>query len=201
MAILFLVLFLRIDHNAPTVDTYSRIEVNHYHNEWGVEVWSQLICWDWYGRKSVFHVQHWIMMKDAYQKTEEGQKKWDKAIRAYADKIKDWEVRRDFLNASAYRGDFVGGQYYPLKNFRTKYWEVKFLDKGFPRVIKSKIFVETYTQYDPEVADREFFHTKHRRGLSMTKQQIEEQRKRERDAAEHAQQIIDAIEPLLENLR
>jgi len=105
-------------------------------------------------------------MKDAYKKTEEGKKKWDKKTKTYADKIKDWEARRDFLNASAYRGDFVGGKYYPFKNFKTGYWEVKFFDKGFRRVIKSKIFVETYTQYDPEVADREFFHTDFRRGLT-----------------------------------
>ena len=164
--LILLLLCFRIDNDPTIVDTFSRIEVNHYHNEWGVEVWSQLICWDWYGRKSVFRVQHWIMMKDAYKKTEEGKKKWDKGIRAYADKIRDWEVRRDFLNASAYRGDFVGGKYYPFKNFKTRYWEVKFLDKGFPRLIKSKIFVETYTQYDPETADREFFRSEFRRGLT-----------------------------------
>jgi hypothetical protein len=35
----------------------------------------------------------------------------------------------------------------------------------------------------------------------MKIEQIEAQRRREKDAAEHAQEIIDAIEPLLENLR
>jgi hypothetical protein len=74
-------------------------------------------------------------------------------------------TRVDFLSSCRYRGDFVGGTYYPFKNFRTDYWEVKFLDKGFDRIIKSKIFVETRTQYDPETADREFFSTKFRRGL------------------------------------
>ena len=165
--LILLLLCFRVDNNPAIVDTFSRIEVNHYHNEWGVEVWSQLICWDWHGRKSVFRVQHWVMMRDAYKKTEEGQKKWDKSVRDYADKIKDWEVRRDFLNASAYRGDFIGGQYYPVKNFKTKYWEVKFFDKGFRRIIKSKIFIETNSQYDPETADREFFPQKLRRGLTQ----------------------------------
>jgi hypothetical protein len=164
--LILLLLLLRIDNDATTVDTFDRIEVNHYHNEYGAEKWTQLICWDWYGRKSVFHVQHWIMMKDAYKKTEKGEKEWNKKRMAYADKIRDWEVRRNFLNNTSYRGDFVGGWYYPFKNYRSGYWEVKFYDKGHQRIIKSKIFIETHTQYDPEVADREFFHSDSRRGLT-----------------------------------
>ena len=162
-----ILLFLMFDLNKepPYVDYFDRIEVNHYHNEWGVEVWSQLICWDWNPRKGVFRVEHYIMMKDAYKKTEEGKKKWDKQVRDYADKIKDWMTRLDFLNDSHYRGDFVGGAYYPFKNFRTTYWEVKFFDKNVRRIIKSKIFIETNSQYDPEIADREFFPSKFRRGL------------------------------------
>lgn len=105
------------------------------------------------------------MMKDAYKETEEGKKKWDKKVRDYADKIKDWMTRVDFLNSCRYRGDFVGGKYYPFKNFRTGYWQVKFLDKRFERIIRSKILIETRTQYDPEAADREFFPIKYRRGL------------------------------------
>ena len=162
-----ILLFLMFDLNKepPYVDYFDRIEVNHYHNEWGAEVWSQLICWDWNPRKGVFRVEHYIMMKDAYKETEEGKKKWDKNIRDIADKIKDWMTRVDFLTSCRYRGDFVGGTYYPFKNFRTDYWEVKFLDKGFSRIIKSKIFVESRTKYDPETADREFYATKYRRGL------------------------------------
>ena len=99
------------------------------------------------------------------EETEEGKKKWDKKIRDKADKIKDWMTRISFLNDNRYRGEFVGGKYYPSKNFRTGYWEVKFLDKGFRRIIKSKIFVESRTKYDPETADREFYSIKYRRGL------------------------------------
>ena len=162
-----ILLFLMFDLNKepPYVDYFDRIEVNHYHNEWGAEVWSQLICYDWNGRKGVFQVQHYIMMKDAYKETEEGKKKWDKKVRDYADKIKDWMTRVDFLTSCRYRGDFVGGTYYPFKNFRTGYWQIKFLDKKFDRIIRSKVFIETRTQYDPEVADREFYATKYRRGL------------------------------------
>ena len=162
-----ILLFLMFDLNKepPYVDYFDRIEVNHYHNEWGAEVWSQLICWDWNPRKGVWRVEHYIMMKDAYKQTEEGKKKWDKKIRDIADKIKDWLTRVDFLSSCRYRGDFVGGTYYPLKNFRTGYWEVKFFEKKIDRIIKSKIFIETYTQHDPEAVDRQFFPTDFRRGL------------------------------------
>ena len=163
--LILLVLMFDLNKEPPYVDYFDRIEVNHYHNEWGAEVWSQLICWDWNPRKGVFRVEHYIMMKDAYKETEEGKKKWDKKIRDKADKIKDWMTRLSFLNDNRYRGEFVGGKYYPSKNFRTGYWEVKFLDKGFNRIIKSKIFVESRTQYDPEAADREFFPVKYRRGI------------------------------------
>jgi hypothetical protein len=105
-------------------------------------------------------------MKDAYKKTEEGKKKWDKKVRAHANKIKGWEDRRNFLNNSSYHGDFVGGKYYPFKNHKTGCWEVKFFDRGFHRIIKGKIFLETYTQYDPETENREFFHPELRRGLT-----------------------------------
>lgn len=188
--VILLLLFFRIDNNPTVVDTFSRIEVNHYYNEYGAEKWSQLICWDWYGRKSVFHVQHWIMMKDAYKKTEQGEKKWNKKIRDYADKIKDWEARRDFLNGSSYIGDFVGGKYYPFKNFKTRYWEVKFFDKGQQRIIRSKIFTETHTQYDPEVVDREFFRVEGRRGLV-------EVLVKKRVGSEEWQGFVDRLTPFL----
>ena len=61
-----------LNKEPPYVDYFDRIEVNHYHNEWGAEVWSQLICWDWNPRKGVWRVEHYIMMKDAYKQTEEG---------------------------------------------------------------------------------------------------------------------------------
>ena len=164
--LILLLLLFRIDNSSTVVDTFDRIEVNHHYNEWGAEVWTQLICWDWNPRKGVFRVEHYIMMKDAYEETEEGKKKWDKKVRDIADKIKDWMTRVDFLSSCRYRGDFVGGKYYPFKNFRTRYWEVKFFDQGFRRIIKAKIFTETHTQYDPEVADREFFPSQLRRGLT-----------------------------------
>lgn len=188
--VILLLLFFRVDNDTTIVDTFDRIEVNHYHNEYGAEKWTQLICWDWNGRKSVFHVQHWIMMKDAYKKTEQGEKKWNKTVRDYADKIRNWEERRDFLNGTKYIGDFTGGKYYPFKNFKTRYWEVKFFDKGHRRIIKSKIFTETHSQYDPEVADREFFRVEARRGLIEIKTN-------KRVGSKEWQAFVDRLTPFL----
>ena len=79
--IILLLLCFRIDNDSTIVDTFDMVEVNHYHNECGVDCWSQLICWDWNSHRKKFEVQHWIMMEDAYKKTEEGQKKWEKLRR------------------------------------------------------------------------------------------------------------------------
>lgn len=114
----------------------------------------------------------------------------EQKVRDYADKIKNWEERRDFLNGTKYIGDFAGGKYYPFKNFKTRYWEVKFFDKGHRRIIKSKVFIETHSQYDPEVADREFFRVEGRRGLIEIKTN-------KRVGSKEWQVFVDRLTPFL----
>ena len=84
------------------------------------------------------------------------------ARRAKADKIKDWVLRKDFLNKTHYAGDFVGGKYWPYKNWRSGYYEIKYEN----RIIRAKIFRQTWTTYDPEVEDRKKFPVDLRRNLT-----------------------------------
>ena len=86
--ILFLLMF-KIDYDDTIVDTFDMIEVNHYHNEWGVQVWSQIILWDWHSVDCKFHVEKWIMMDEAYVKTKEGRKKWEKAVQESVRSLQD----------------------------------------------------------------------------------------------------------------
>lgn len=171
--ILFIIAILvRIDHDPTMVDEFDMIEVNHYHDrEWGTEEWSQLICWDWNQAKdNKFHVEWWVMMKDAYKKTEKGEKDWEVKRRKIEAQIRDINLKWEWIKNSSYKGDFVGGKYYPVKNWKTGYYEVRFVDKrGIPRLIKSKIFRETYTTHDPEISDKDFFHKNLRRGLTKVK--------------------------------
>jgi hypothetical protein len=102
ISIIFILLF-RIDHNAPTVDTFDMIEVNHKFNEWGACQLDQVIAWDFHKKDHKFHVEWWKNMRDARKKTKEGEAKWLKKRREIADKIKVWETRKSFLANTDYR--------------------------------------------------------------------------------------------------
>lgn len=164
--ILFLLMF-RIDYDDTIVDTFDVIEINHCYNEWGVPRWTQVILWDWHRLDAKFHVEKWIMIKDAYQKTEEGKEKWEKMRRDIEKSINGLEKKREWLRASEYPGDFVKNNLYPIKNWTTGYYEIKYKDGKRDRVIKAKIFRETHTQYDPESKDRKYHPTSTRRGLTL----------------------------------
>jgi hypothetical protein len=129
ISIIFILLF-RIDHNAPTVDTFDMIEVNHKFNEWGACQLDQVITWDFHKEDHKFHVEWWKNMRDARKKTKEGEAKWLKKRREIADKIKVWETRKSFLANTDYRGEFIGGKLMPKKNHRTGYWEIKIQDEN-----------------------------------------------------------------------
>ena len=171
--IIFLISLFKVDPNPPIIDTFDMLEVNHKCNEYGVVNMNQVIAWDWHKRHKKFHCQWWKNMGDsAKEKTKEGETEWMKKRRAIADKIKDWETRKHFLNNTPYMGEYVGGKYAPIKNWRTGYWEIKFDN----RIIRAKIFRETHTTNDPEVDDRQEFDTKARRGLrEIKKTQLTEQ--------------------------
>ena len=161
--ILILIFFLRIDPNPPVIDTFDMLEVNHKCNEYGAVNMDQVIAWDWSRRDKKFHCQWWKDMGDSSRKkTEEGEAKWMKKRRDIADQIKDWQERKHFLDNTSYRGDYVGGKYKPVKNWRTGYWEIR-VDN---RIIRAKIFKETHTAYDPELEDRKEFGSRSRRGLT-----------------------------------
>ena len=159
--ILFFV-FFRVDPNPPVIDTFDMLEVNHKCNDYGVPNMDQVIAWDWSKRDRKFHCQWWKDMgKSSREKTKEGEKEWLKKRRAIADNIRQWPQRKHWLDNTPYRGEYVGGIYQPVKNWRTGYWEIKFDN----RIVRAKIFRETHTNYDPEVEDRKEFNQKFRRGL------------------------------------
>jgi len=187
--LILLLLLFDINKDSTVVDTFDMIEVNHYHNECGVDCWSQLICWDWNSHRKKFEVQHWIMMEDAYKKTEEGEKKWEKLRRSIADKIRDWNQRDFFLSKTAYKGDFVGGKYFPFKNYKSGYYEVRFFDKHLPRRIQAKIYRETHSRQDPEVENRKFFNKDERRGLTVVT------KKKKVEVTQEWREFVDRLVP------
>jgi len=165
MRLLLLILLFRIDatKSEPIIDTFDLIEVNHIVNEWGIVRYDQLLCWNWSDQKQAYKCEWWKSMNDARNKDDkEKEAKYEKERRAFADSIKDWSLRKSFLDHSYYRGEFEGGKYYPVKNWRTGYWEIKYDN----RIIRSKHFSVTYTNNDPEVENQKLFPRDRRKGLT-----------------------------------
>jgi len=198
ISLIAILLLMRIDHNAPVVDTFDMLEVNHKCNEYGVVNMDQVIAWDWHKRDKKFHCQWWKDMGDsAREKTKEGEAKWLKKRRDIADQIKDWQQRKHWLDNTSYKGEYVGGKFAPVKNWRTGYWEIKL--EG--RIIRAKSFQETHTNHDPEVEDRKEFDKKARRGLTKTRAEREKEEREMRERAEFADDMIDFIGPILRKIR
>ncbi len=168
-----ILLLFKIGHDTTIVDTFDMVEVNHYHNDVGAERWSQLIFWDWDLGKTRLNVHYWKIMKGAYEKTKEGENKWNKRVRDIADNIKNWENRKHFLDNAKYHGEFIGGKLFPVKNYKSGYYEIIFYEKygshSIRRKLQAKTFRETHTTYDVEVFDRKKFHQDYRRGLTEPK--------------------------------
>ena len=170
MAIVLFLLMFRIDNDTTVVDTFDVIEVNHHCGEWGYEKWTQLICWNWKRGDKKFHVEYWVMMKDAYSKTEEGEKEHEKRRREIESKIKSIELKRDFLRESEYMGDFVGGKLFPRKDWKNNIYVIQYIDRNVRRKIQAKIFRETWTQHDPEQRDRKEYPQNLRSGITKESQ-------------------------------
>ena len=146
------------------VDEFDMIEVNHYHNEWGRPMFAQLICWD----RNVlgdYHVQAYVMMKDAYVETEEGRKKHEEWLSKELEG-KPAEYQIEARQGLKYRGDFVGGKIYPYRDHHSGYYISRYYDSSDYRIIKAKLFRESWTQYDPERVDRKYLKEADRRGLT-----------------------------------
>jgi hypothetical protein len=150
MGLIFFLSLFKVGDENIIVDTFDMIEINHHHNEWGVETWAQVILWDWHPAGSKFHCEKWIMMKGAHKKTKEGRKNWEKLRREIEQGLDTLERRKQWLNASNYMGDFsTDSKFYPRKNWTTGYYEIKYNDKNIRRI-----------------KDRKFHSTATRRGLS-----------------------------------
>ncbi len=167
MALMFCLLLFRVEIPQIEVleDHFDVIEVNHHYNEWGQEVWSQLILWDRRGANGELIVQHFIMMSDAYKKTTKGEKEHKKWQDKTAKTVPLTRLNQ-FHSETNYRGDFVGGRYFPVKSWREGCHVVKYIDESRRRrTIKGTIFRESHTLFDPERDNRKNYPEQSRRGL------------------------------------
>lgn len=130
------------------------IEINHYHNEWGFLDFTQMIFWTWSEKDKTYHVRDWRFIKDGHNMTiKEHKASFDQAVKASLESISDIHRQEDFLKAVKYNGLFFGGPSYPTK--RGKYHVTRFKEDSVWYEIKAPSFVQTYTQHDREIADRD----------------------------------------------
>ena len=111
------------------------------------------------------------MMKDAFDETDAAHRReYDARVDRWLRRISNVSERSRIRSRMEYKGKFVGGRLYPTKHHCTGRYQVRFRDdSGVDRLITADLFRETYTTYDPEVADRRFLPDKARRGLTAPK--------------------------------
>jgi hypothetical protein len=106
-------------------DRVDLIEINHFHDDHGRLVFSQVIYYEWSPEHGRHQVQAWRLLKSSQQRP-----------------------TRDFAS-----GDYVSA------------W----IDGGVLREVRSSTMRETWTQYDPELVEREHLAKEKRRDLAKVR--------------------------------
>lgn len=120
-------------------DDVDVIELNHFYDEHGKPVFSQFIFWDWDHKHATHVVRAWIMA----------------------------ETTKDAAGKIVVKGNVPVLRSRPKPT--TDGWELVFADRAhwsvYRRVI-GRSFRETWTQYDPELANRSIVDKDDRKPLS-----------------------------------
>lgn len=151
-------------------DHFSRIEINHRLDENGVEIYTQVIFFDWTGRD--WKCQAWKMVEDAYENLEgKDLENYNKAVDEYVETIADLHIRQAVrANLLSKPRRFKGGSWYPVRRYNKVYnYEIIVFDEGVMRKITSNLFSETFTCIDPEQRNKVKYPGPSRKGLSKIK--------------------------------
>jgi hypothetical protein len=123
-------------------DTCDLIEINHFYDEQGRLVFDQAIFYDWSASDSRYHVRAWRLVKHPSQLP---QREWPSGYSA---------IWQDGF-------DYPGSRIWDHKRGWLSHWQ----DGDVMRSIHADSFRETWTQYDPELSEREVFAKENRREL------------------------------------
>jgi hypothetical protein len=102
-------------------DQVDLVEVNHFFDERGKQVFDQVIFYDWCPAMSRYQVCAWRLLKSQGQ--------------------------------------------YPVKNWERGDWTCVWHEGDVLHEVRSASFRETWTQYDPELVERDYLPKDKRRGL------------------------------------
>lgn len=147
------------------VDHFDLVEVNHVHDKFGFPVFDQVVFRNWHTSTHGFRVEAWAFMRDSRVFTAEGQAAFDKALNAAADRMSIRDAM-ELRHSVRYRGDYEGGRMHP-KKFGGRYITV-FRQDEWKREVHTKWMIETWTQYDVELADKKHLDESDRKGFRVT---------------------------------
>lgn len=128
MFALLLVLFSTIPQDIVLSDSFEKVEVNHFYDTEGKQVFDQVIWYDWDYLLNQHKVEAWRIMKTP--------------------------------------------GYFPVLNRQNGYYESLFIHDDNIHRVKAKYLIETWTQFDPELVDRETYKKELRLDLQSRKKKV-----------------------------
>lgn len=171
LSIIYSIIFADVNQVRLPQAEIGYFELNHYYNGDGKLVFDQVIFWDWvnHGRynkegKYIRTLERkcagWYTIKDAREKLTPAEQR-DKNQEVIA----EWRAKKHKGMAPDYVPKFIGSMKVPRHDIARKEWFV-ILTKGKRMVkLKGSGFIETWTQIDPEVVNRDIFPTDKRRKI------------------------------------
>lgn len=153
-------------------ESFSKIEVNHFYDMWGVCVFDQMIFYDEPNRIGNVVVS-WVLLKDTRGPTND-------EYTAKVDKFKD-DLEKGKYNNQIFDVDKIvereynGSRQFPITyNWKTGKYEIICIlnNEHSVRKFSTGSVIHTYTQYDPELLERETLAKDNRRGFVPEKSKI-----------------------------
>jgi len=194
MEALFLtvVLFCGIPLDNVAVDRVDVTEINHFYNEKGGVVLDQVIYWNYNELYHDYEVVAWRMIKDGREELTAEELKQREKTQMVIQTLPDGTVIKTPVVPR-----FIGSYLVPVK-IKEGLYKATWLDDDTMRTVYSKSVRETWTQYDPELVNRNVLKQKYRKGLLDHKKIW---RELERSRRTIPRTIEEEIEEVLDRLR
>lgn len=158
--LLIVIMIGAIDYKPPSfVDVVTITEVNHYYDTNGRIIFDQIIYWDWSIADNRYNIVDWRILKNSRKKLTE------KEYRELSEK----QPILKMIGGSAVRApvvpDFLWDSPIIPSLHTNGMYQATWFDGDVIRTVKSFQFRETWTQYDPELENRNFLPKEYRRLL------------------------------------
>jgi hypothetical protein len=143
------------------------IELNHQYSVDGNFMLDQIIIWEWSydinnnRRKKVID---WLLLPSILYREQLSDEEFNKKNLEFARNwAKKFGIGTDVF-APKYTPKFLWGPNLPRYDYARKLWYVIVVRRKIVYYVYSNSFIETWTQYDPEVENQHIFHPDTRKG-------------------------------------